>query len=77
MAEEGEADQFLRGCIKYRESLDRELPDAPRTDADSDEGIEAIDALTPSRLVADVHPARFCASCDCNTSSQEERVACE
>ena len=22
--------QFLRGCIKYRESLDRELPDAPR-----------------------------------------------
>jgi hypothetical protein len=23
--------QFLRGCLKYRESLDRELPDAPRT----------------------------------------------
>jgi hypothetical protein len=23
--------QFLRGCIKYRESLDRELPDAHRT----------------------------------------------
>jgi len=23
--------QFLRGCIRYRESLDRELPDAPRT----------------------------------------------
>jgi hypothetical protein len=22
--------QFLRGCLKYRESLDRELPDAPR-----------------------------------------------
>jgi hypothetical protein len=22
--------QFLRGCIKYRQSLDRELPDAPR-----------------------------------------------
>lgn len=22
--------QFLRGCIRYRESLDRELPDAPR-----------------------------------------------
>jgi hypothetical protein len=21
--------QFLRGCLKYRESLDRELPDAP------------------------------------------------
>jgi hypothetical protein len=30
--------QFLRGCIKYRESLDRELPDAPRTDAEVDEG---------------------------------------
>ena len=28
--------QFLRGCIKYRESLDRELPDAPRTDAEFD-----------------------------------------
>jgi len=22
--------QFLRGCVKYRESLDRELPDARR-----------------------------------------------
>ena len=26
--------QFLRGCIRYRESLDRELPDAPRTTDD-------------------------------------------
>ena len=26
--------QFLRGCLKYRESLDRELPDAPRTAAE-------------------------------------------
>ena len=24
--------QFLRGCVKYREALDRELPDAPRID---------------------------------------------
>jgi hypothetical protein len=24
--------QFLRGCIKYRESLDRELPEAQRTE---------------------------------------------
>jgi hypothetical protein len=23
--------QFLRGCVRYRESLDRQLPDAPRT----------------------------------------------
>jgi len=23
--------QFLRGCLKYRESLDRDLPGAPRT----------------------------------------------
>ena len=23
--------QFLRGCLKYRESLDRQLPSAPRT----------------------------------------------
>lgn len=22
--------QFLRGCVRYRESLDRERPDAPR-----------------------------------------------
>ena len=28
--------QFLRGCVKYRESLDRELPDAPRTDVEFD-----------------------------------------
>jgi hypothetical protein len=24
--------QFMRGCIRYRQSLDRQLPDAPRTD---------------------------------------------
>ncbi len=24
--------KFLRGCLRYRESLDRELPDAPRWD---------------------------------------------
>ena len=24
--------QFLRGCIRYRQSLDRELPDAERTE---------------------------------------------
>ena len=23
--------QFLRGCVRYRESLDRQLPRAPRT----------------------------------------------
>ena len=26
--------QFLRGCLRYRESLDRQLPDAPRTERD-------------------------------------------
>jgi hypothetical protein len=26
--------QFLRGCVKYREALDRELPAAPRTEAE-------------------------------------------
>jgi hypothetical protein len=26
--------QFLRGCVKYRESLDRELLDAPRTNTE-------------------------------------------
>ena len=28
--------EFLRGCVKYRESLDRELPDAPRIDVEFD-----------------------------------------
>jgi hypothetical protein len=32
--------QFLRGCLKYRESLDRELPDAPRTKNEFGEGGE-------------------------------------
>ena len=26
--------KFLRGCLRYRESLDRELPDAPVTDSE-------------------------------------------
>jgi hypothetical protein len=30
--------EFLRGCIRYRQALDRELPDAPRTHRELDEG---------------------------------------
>ena len=26
--------KFLRGCVRYRESLDRELPGAPRLDTE-------------------------------------------
>lgn len=26
--------QFLRGCIRYRQSLDEQAPDAPRMDAE-------------------------------------------
>ena len=26
--------QFLRGCLRYRQSLDEQLPDAPRTQRD-------------------------------------------
>ncbi len=25
--------EFLRGCVRYRQSLDEQMPDAPRTDA--------------------------------------------
>lgn len=28
--------QFLRGCLKYRESLDAQLPDAPRVSVEFD-----------------------------------------
>jgi len=28
--------QFTRGCIRYRQSLDAQLPDAPRTTAEFD-----------------------------------------
>lgn len=28
--------RFLRGCVKYRESLDRERPDAPALDVEFD-----------------------------------------
>ncbi len=24
--------QFMRGCVRYRQSLDRQVPDAPRSD---------------------------------------------
>lgn len=26
--------QFLRGCVRYREALDRELPDSPRVEVE-------------------------------------------
>jgi len=29
--------QFLRGCIRYRQSLDEQLPDAPRITEEFDE----------------------------------------
>ncbi len=28
--------QFLRGCLRYRQSLDQQLPTAPRTSAEYD-----------------------------------------
>ena len=28
--------QFLRGCVRYRESLDRQLPNAPRVEEEFD-----------------------------------------
>jgi hypothetical protein len=28
--------QFMRGCVHYRASLDRQLPDVPRSDAEYD-----------------------------------------
>jgi len=28
--------KFLRGCLRYREALERELPDAPRADFEYD-----------------------------------------
>ena len=27
--------QFMRGCIQYRQALERELPNAPRTDQEA------------------------------------------
>ena len=27
--------QFMRGCVRYRQSLDEQLPDAPRSDEES------------------------------------------
>jgi uncharacterized damage-inducible protein DinB len=42
--------QFLRGCLAYRESLDRQLPDAPRTDVD-------YDARDASRIVDELNRA--------------------
>lgn len=30
--------QFLRGCLRYRESLDRQLPEAPRTEEEFNAG---------------------------------------
>jgi hypothetical protein len=29
--------QFLRGCLRYRESLDRQLPNAPRAQDEFDQ----------------------------------------
>lgn len=31
--------EFLRGCVRYRESLDTQLPQAPRTIEEFDDGV--------------------------------------
>lgn len=33
--------QFMRGCIRYRQSLDEQLPDAPRSSAEFRDGAGA------------------------------------
>jgi hypothetical protein len=33
--------QFMRGCIKYRQSLDQQVPEAPRVDAEFKPGSDA------------------------------------
>lgn len=35
--------KFLRGCVRYRESLDRERPDAPVADIESDREVDFHD----------------------------------
>lgn len=39
--------QFLRGCVRYRESLDRQLPNAPRTDQEAAPSRGTLLTLTP------------------------------
>lgn len=39
--------QFLRGCVRYRESLDRQLPNAPRTAQEGTPPRPALLSLTP------------------------------
>jgi hypothetical protein len=40
--------QFMRGCIRYRQSLDDQLPDAPRSQRESTGRIET-DQQNPQR----------------------------
>lgn len=42
--------KFLRGCVAYRESLDRELPDAPAADVEyDDDGTGVSQSRSPNR----------------------------
>src|SRR5262245_54228815 len=55
--------QFLRGCLKYRESLDEQLPDAPRT-AEEYERRDSMPHTAPSQVdthafIKDVHGIRY------------------
>lgn len=50
--------QFLRGCVRYRESLDRELKDAPRTaDEPSAAPGSVIGGIAPYFIVANLDAA--------------------
>lgn len=39
--------QFLRGCVAYRQSLDRQAPGAPRLRAEFEESAKAVSPLNP------------------------------
>jgi hypothetical protein len=40
--------QFLRGCLRYRESLDVQLPDAPRVTAEFESPTNKKESTTPN-----------------------------
>jgi hypothetical protein len=42
--------QFMRGCIAYRLSLDRQLPDAPRTSGEYDEAVAPAVPARPAQV---------------------------
>ncbi len=70
---------FLRGCIRYRQSLDEQLPDAPRSEKELSDGTEKILSIATDDSVrnGNAHLQERCDELEPKLTDTQKRTAQE